>query len=155
MNTKIRFLLAGVLVGIVAVSPWEGSSTAATGPATIRITNVQDTVVRVDVGAKGKSPGDMEIIRQRLYNQRVTERSIGRSEVVCTFMDRRRARVCRGTYFLPKGRLIVGGSLLYRQFYELAVLGGTGLYDNARGTLVVTRMGVRPVRDRVVFRLVG
>jgi hypothetical protein len=155
MNTKIRFLLAGVLVGIVAVSPWEGSSTAATGPATIRITNVQDTVVRVDVGAKGKSPGDMEIIRQRLYNQRVTERSIGRSEVVCTFMDRRRARVCRGTYFLPKGRLIVGGSLLYRRFYELAVLGGTGLYDNARGTLVVTRMGVRPVRDRVVFRLVG
>ena len=155
MNTRIRFLLAGVLVGFVVVSPWEGGSKAATGPATIRITNVQDTVVRVDVGSKGKSPGDMEIIRQKLYNQRVTERSIGRAELVCTFMDRRRARVCRGTYFLPKGRLVVGGSLLYRQFYELAILGGTGLYDNARGTLVVTRMGVRPVRDRVVFRLVG
>lgn len=155
MNTKIPFLLAGVLAGVVVASPWEGGSNAATGPATIRITNVQDTVVRVDVGATGKSPGDMEIIRQKLYNQRVTERSIGRAELVCTFMDRRRARVCRGTYFLPKGRLVVGGSLLYRQFYELAVLGGTGLYDNARGTLVVTRMGVRPVRDRIVFRLVG
>ena len=44
-------------------------------------------------------------------------------------------------------RLIVGGSLLYRQFFELAVLGGTGLFDNARGSLVTTRMGVRPVRD--------
>ena len=155
MKTKIVYVFTGVLVGILVVSPWEGSSSAATGPATIRITDVQDTVVRVDVGAKGKSPGDMEIIRQRLYNQRVTERSIGRSELVCTFMDRRRARVCRGTYFLPKGRIVVGGSLLYRQFYELAVLGGTGLFDNARGTVVVTRTGIRPVRDRIVFRLVG
>jgi hypothetical protein len=155
MKTKIAYLSTGVLVGILVISPWEGSSSAATGPATIRITNVQDTIVRVDVGPQGKSPGDMEIIRQRLFNQRVTTRSIGRSELICTFMDRRRARVCRGTYFLPKGRIVVGGSLLYRQFYELAVLGGTGLFDNARGSLVVTRTGVRPVRDRMVFRLVG
>jgi hypothetical protein len=155
MKTKIVFVFTGVLAGILVVSPWEGSSEAATGPATIRITNVQDTVVRVDVGTRGKSPGDMEIIRQRLYNTRVTTRSIGRSELICTFVDRRRSRVCRGTYFLPKGRIVVGGSLLDRQFYELAVLGGTGLFDNARGSLVVTRMGVRPVRDRMVFRLVG
>jgi hypothetical protein len=155
MKTKIVFVFTGVLAGILVVSPWEGSSEAATGPATIRITNVQDTVVRVDVGTRGKSPGDTEIIRQRLYNTRVTTRSIGRSELICTFVDRRRSRVCRGTYFLPKGRIVVGGSLLYRQFYELAVLGGTGLFDNARGSLVVTRMAVRPVRDRMVFRLVG
>ena len=155
MKTKTVYLLAGVLTGILVVSPWEGGSAAATGPATIRITNVEDTVVRVDVGVKGKSPGDMEIIRQRLYNQRVTTRSIGRSELICTFVDRRRSRVCRGTYYLPKGRIVVGGSLLYRQFYELAVLGGTGLFDNARGSLVVTRMAVRPVRDRMIFRLVG
>ena len=155
MKIKTAYLLAGVLAGILVVSPWDGGSAAATGPAKIRITNVEDTVVRVDVGAKGKSPGDMEIIRQRLFNQRVTSRSIGRSELICTFVDRRRARVCRGTYFLPKGRIVVGGSLLYRQFYELAVLGGTGLYDNARGSLVVTRLAVRPVRDRMVFRLVG
>ena len=155
MKTKTVYLLAGVLTGILVVSPWEGGSAAATGPATIRITNVEDTVVRVDVGVKGKSPGDMEIIRQRLYNRRVTTRSIGRSELICTFVDRRRSRVCRGTYYLPKGRIVVGGSLLYRQFYELAVLGGTGLFDNARGSLVVTRMAVRPVRDRMIFRLVG
>ena len=155
MKTKIVYVLTGVLAGILVVSPWDGSSEAATGPATIRITNVQDTVVRVDVGPRGKSPGDMEIIRQRLYNQRVTTRSIGRSELICTFVDRRRSRVCRGTYFLPRGRIVVGGSLLYRQFYELAVLGGTGLFDNARGSLVVTRIGVHPVRDRMVFRLVG
>jgi hypothetical protein len=63
--------------------------------------------------------------------------------------------VCRGTYVLPKGKLVVGGSISYRSFYELAVLGGTGLFDNARGTLTVTRTNRRPVRDLVVFRLVG
>lgn len=155
MKTRIGYLFAGLLVGILVVSPWDGSPAASTGPATIRITNIEDTVVRVDVGVKGKSPGDMEVIRQRLYNARLTTRSIGRSELLCTFVDRRRSRICRGTYVLPRGRIVVGGSLLYRQFYELAVLGGTGLYDNARGSLVVTRMGVHPVRDRMVFRLVG
>jgi hypothetical protein len=155
MMTKAGFLFTGVLVGMLVVSPWEGSSKAATGPGTIRVTTQEQSYTRVDVGAKGKSPGDMEIIRQNLFNQRVRERPIGRSELICTFVDRQRARVCRGTYFLPKGKLMVGGSLLYRQFFELAVLGGTGLYDNARGSLVSTRMGVRPVRDRVVVRLVG
>ena len=70
-------------------------------------------------------------------------------------MDQLRARGCRGTYTLPKGKLVVGGSLLYRQFYELAVLGGTGLYDNARGTLTVTRTHRNPARHPLVFRLVG
>jgi hypothetical protein len=153
MSVKVGFLLAGVLVGVLVVSPWEPGSAASTGPATIRITNKEVSVARVDVGRRGKSPGDMEIIRQQLYDR--SPRLIGRAELVCTFVDSRRSRVCRGTYFLPRGKLVVGGSLLFRQFYDMAVTGGTGLYDNARGTLTVTRMGTKPVRDLVVFRLVG
>ena len=153
MITRVGFLLAGVLAGILVVSPWEGGSAAATGPGKITITNRQLSVVRVDVGRRGKSPGDMEIIRQRLFDRQ--GRVIGRAELMCTFVDSRRARICRGTYFMPKGRLVVGGSLSFRQFYNLAVTGGTGLYDNARGTVTVTRMATRPVRDLVVFRLVG
>ena len=153
MITKVGFLLAGVLVGVLVVSPWEPGASASTGPATIRITNKEISVARVDVGRSNKSPGDMEIIRQQLFDRR--QNRIGPAELVCTFVDSRRARVCRGTYFLPKGKLVVGGSLTYRQFYDLAVLGGTGLYDNARGSVTVTRMGRRPVRDLVVFKLVG
>ena len=153
MIIRAGFLLVGVLAGVLVVSPWERGSEAATGPATIRITNREVNVSRVDVGRRGKSPGDMEIIRQRLYDR--TSRLIGRAELMCTFVDSRRSRICRGTYFMPKGKLVVGGSLQYRQFYDLAVTGGTGLYDNARGSVTVTRMGRRPVRDLVVFRLVG
>ena len=152
MKAKLGSLVVGVLAGAALVAiPWEGTSEAGTGPATIRITNRQLKVTRVDIGRTGTSPGDVEVIRQRLYNRRV----IGRSELVCTFVDNRRARSCRGTYFLPRGKLVVAGSLQYRQFYDLAVVGGTGLYDNARGTLTVTQTGRRPVRDLVIFRLVG
>ena len=155
MKQRVGWLAAGAATALLTVGTWGSLTEAATGPATIRITDQQLRVVRVDIGARGTSPGDVEVVRHRLYNRRVTSRPIGRSELVCTFVDDRRSRVCRGTYFLPRGKLVVGGSILYRQFYDLAVVGGTGLYDNARGTLTVTRTQRAPVRDLVVFRLVG
>ncbi|HUQ23552.1 MAG TPA: hypothetical protein VM049_11125 [Gaiellaceae bacterium] len=154
MNKRMVWVVAGALVGVVAAGPSQSRSEASTGPATITINDRQLAVTRVDLGARGTSPGDVEIVRTTLL-QRVTRVVIGHGELVCTFVDTVRSRVCRGTYFLPKGKLVVGGSILYRQFYDLAVLGGTGLYDNARGTLTVTRTHRRPVRDIVVFRLVG
>ena len=154
MNRKVGWLLTGVLVGIVAFGPWQTRSEAGTGKATIKINDRELAMTRIDLGPRGVSPGDQEIIRSRLL-ERGTGKTIGRSELLCTFVDSGRSRSCRGTYILPKGKLVVGGSLLYRQFYDLAVLGGTGLYDNARGTLTVTRTGRNPVRNAIDFRLVG
>ena len=154
MNKKFGWLLAGALVGILVASPSQSRSEASTGPATITINDREVAVTRVDLGPRGTSPGDVEVVRTTLL-QRGTRAVIGRGELVCTFVDSVRSRVCRGTYLLPKGNLVVGGSILYRQFYGLAVLGGTGLYDNARGTLTITRTHRKPVRDLVVFRLVG
>lgn len=154
MNRRVGLLLAGALLGALATGPLQGWSQAGTGPATIRITDLELAVSRLDLGASGTSPGDTEIVRSRL-RERVTGNTIGRAELACTFVDSVRSRVCRGTYILPRGKIVVGGSILYRQFYDLAVLGGTGLYDNARGTLTVTRTQRKPVRDLVVFRLVG
>jgi len=154
MSKRLGWLLAGAAAGLLVAGPWQATSAAGTGPAIIRINDREIDVTRVDVGAPGTSPGDMEIVRTVLI-QRGTRVVIGRGELVCTFVDDVRSRVCRGAYVLPRGELAVGGSLLYRQFYDLAVLGGTGLYDNARGTLTVTRTHRKPVRDLVVFRLVG
>ena len=155
MKHRLGWLLAGAAAGILATGPWQSASEAGTGPATIRITDREVEVTRIDVGEPGTSPGDTEIVSQQLFNLRVTSKPIGHSELVCTFVDSKRMRVCRGTYVLPRGKVVVGGSLAYRQFYDLAVLGGTGLYDNARGSVTVTRTHRRPVRDLVVVRLVG
>ena len=151
---RFAVLLAGLAGGLLLAIPASRGAEAATGPATIRITDREVSSTSVDIGKRGRTPGDMQIMRHLLYNQRISQRPIGHVEVVCTFVVGN-SRNCRGTYFLPRGKLVVGGSVIYPQFYELAVLGGTGLYDNARGTLTVTRTARRPNRSLVLFRLVG
>jgi len=149
---KLLPVLMGLGAGLLLAVPAGQSSGDAIGP--IRITSREVSYERVDIGKRGTSPGDLEIIRQTLFNRRVTSKPIGHADLLCTFVDKQ-ARSCRGTYFLPRGRLVVGGSILYRQFYELAVLGGTGVYNNAHGTLTVTRTATGPTREIVLFRLVG
>jgi hypothetical protein len=85
----------------------------------------------------------------------VSEAPIGRASIMCTYFDARE-RNCTGTYVLPRGTLVVAGAIQSRLLYEIAVVGGTGLYDNARGTLTVTSTGLRPQRREVLlFRLTG
>ena len=156
MVGKTAAMVVGVCVGLLAAVGLGGStSEAKTGPATIKITDRELRVVRVDVGARRTSPGDVEVIHYRLYDRRAPKNVIGRAEFQCTFLDTVRTRSCQGTYFLPRGKLVVAGSMRFRQFFDMAVIGGTGLYDDARGTLIVTRTATRPVRNLVVFRLIG
>ncbi len=152
----LRIGLTGIaLTALVLVAAsFGGSLQAATGPAQIGISGQETNFVRINVGKRGRSPGDTEVIRQTLFNRRLTSKPIGHSSLVCTYAIGAE-RVCRGTYFLPKGKIMVAGSITFRQVYELAVVGGTGLYDNARGTLTVTRLGTKPTRELLLVRLVG
>jgi hypothetical protein len=127
---------------------------AITGPATIRITTEELRSAGVDVGRRGRSPGDMEVVSALLYNRRITQKTIGKTELVCTFTFGP-SRMCQGTFFMPRGRLVVAGSLRNREIYHLAITGGTGLYDNARGSLTVTRIQKKPRRELAYFRLTG
>jgi hypothetical protein len=147
-------LTALALALIVSLAGAAAAGKGATGPAQIPISGQQTSYTRVDVGQRRTSPGDMEIVRFRLFNRRLTSSAIGNAELVCTFTNAS-SRVCRGTYNLPRGKIIVGGSIEFRQLYELAVLGGTGLYDNARGTMTSTRIRRKPLREFLLFRLVG
>jgi hypothetical protein len=143
-----------VVVGLATAGFGAWKSSADTGPALIRITDTQTRYVRVDLGTRGTSAGDAEFIRQALFNRRITTKSIGRSELVCTFTFGNQ-RACRGTYFLPRGKLMVAGSITNREIYELAIVGGTGLYNNARGTFTGIRTALRPRREFLIFRLAG
>ena len=125
-----------------------------TGPGQIRVTDRQTQYHLLDDGTPGRGAGDVEILRVQLYNQRVRQRPIGHADLVCTFTDPR-SRNCTGTYFLPKGKIMVGGVIGSRLIFEVAVLGGTGLYENARGTLTVTSAAQKPRRNLLLFRLVA
>ena len=131
-----------------------GAAEAETGPATIRITNVQTSLTTVDAGARGRSPGDLEILTQSLYNKRVTQSPIGHADVLCTLLTTT-TRTCTATYELPRGNIVTSGVVNSRLIYEVAITGGTELYDNARGSLVVTTTALNPRRQVLVFRLAG
>ena len=150
---KLLPVLVGLGAGLLLVVPVGLGSGEAVGPHPDH--EPPDRPTRGSTSASAApAPATWRSSLQSLYNRRVTSKSIGHADLLCTFVDKR-ARSCRGTYFLPRGKLVVGGSLRFRQFYELAVLGGTGLYNNARGTLTVTRIATKPTRDIVLFRLVG
>jgi hypothetical protein len=147
-------LLAGALVvlALLTGSVIEGSSTLS-GPGTIRITSLDVQVTVDDRSAPGRGPGDVLLIRQLLFNKGIKKAPIGHTDLVCTFTSPK-ARQCSGTYFLPRGKIVVGGSLRFRDFYKLAVVGGTEIYDNVRGTLTATMYSRRPRREILLFRLV-
>jgi hypothetical protein len=148
---RARMLASAIaVIGVIVV----GTADGATPPAQIRITDVQTSYLRMPA-ATGGSAGSVEIIKQRLYNPSLSESPIGSSSLVCTYLDKR-GRTCTGTYALPKGNIVVAGAIASRLLYEIAVVGGTGLYDNARGTLTVTSTDLRPRRrELLLFRLAG
>ena len=155
MSSTSRLLTAAVILGgRIAYGSLE--STAATGPEFIRITDRQFSYKRVDIGPRGVSPGDQEITYVKLFNRRITRKPIGSGESVCTFTVGH-TRMCTLTVSLPRGELVATGRVRYRQFYDLAITGGTRLYDDARGTLTVTRTTnrPRPIRELLYFRLAG
>jgi hypothetical protein len=146
-------VVAGATAGAVAVVA-AATAEGQTGPAQIRITDVQTSYSYVRA-VKGEPTAAIELVKQRLYNPSVSSRPIGRATLACTYFDKRE-RSCNATYFLPRGSLVVTGVIQSRLLYEIAVVGGTGLYDNARGTLTVTSTGLRPKRREVlIFRLAG
>ena len=152
MRTRFELLAAALGIALVATTTASGSA-SLTGPGTIRITDREVKHIHVDGGAPGKGAGDQDFYRQLLFNKRITPNAIGHSDIVCTNTGTG-STSCTGTYFLPRGKITVGGVIGARLFYELAVEGGTGLYNNARGTVTATYLGGLPPQEFLVFRLV-
>jgi hypothetical protein len=145
---------ATVLVGLTVVAALlTAGSPALPGPGTIRLTTKVVKQQFVDRGPRGKGAGDLLVRRELLYNKGIRAKAIGYGDVVCTYTSRY-ARQCEATYTLPKGKIVVGGAFAFAQFHELAVVGGTQLYDNVRGSLTVTLLRRNPQRHMLLFRLV-
>lgn len=153
-STSRLLIVAALLAGLAVYGSLKSS--AATGPEFIRITDRQFGYTRVNVGSPAHGPGDQEIILDKLFNRRITRKPIGTARFICTFTARR-MRICTATFNLPKGELVATGTVRFRQFYDLAIVGGTGLYDDARGTLTIIRTTKPPraIRELLYFRLTG
>ena len=142
--------VSGALALVGAATVAAGRTAEATGKAVVRLTDVQTSVVRF--GPAGVGGG--EVARLRLYGSKSATQAIGHAVVTCMSVGLGE-QTCTGNYVLPRGTLETTGLLRKRLLYTQAVVGGTGLFDNARGTLTVTAKSVTPRREVLLFRLSG
>jgi len=150
---KKALLVTGALAALaLATGSVTSGSSELTAPGKITLTTRQISMSFNDTGSRGRGPGDLVLIRELLYNKGIRKAPIGHSEMVCTYTGKRWQQ-CSGTYFLPRGKLVVAGSLRYREFFKLAVIGGTDLYDNVNGSVSATMYSRNPRRSILVFRL--
>ncbi len=142
----------GILFAATAVGVAAERSHESTGPAVVRLTDVQRTLRHVSVSEDRM--GDLDIANLQLFGTTNQSRPIGTGVLTCTYLSKTQ-RSCSGTYLLPRGMILTAGVLKSRLLYTAAITGGTGLYDNARGTLTVTAKGLKPRRELLLFRLAG
>jgi hypothetical protein len=152
MNGKATALaaLTGALLGSLLALP---GANALERPGTVTITDSELRHAHVDAARPGPSAGDTDVYSLLLYNKHITVRALGRGEMVCTALGAK-GQSCTATYFLPRGEIVVQGVISSRLIYQLAVVGGTDLYNNVHGSLTVTSLHRKPNRELLVFRLV-
>ena len=122
-------------------------------PGLIRLTTKEISRSVINRGSASRGPGDVVVIRQLLYNKGIRKAPLGHSDMVCTYTGNR-SRQCNGTYTLPRGKIMVSGSIRYWEFYKLAIVGGTDFYANIRGSETGTLYARDPRKEILVFRLV-
>jgi hypothetical protein len=149
MKLPVLAGLAGaLLVGVFALP----GAQALDRPGEVRISASELRHAHVDGGPTGAGVGDLDVYRLRLFNKRIRTKAIGSATMTCTAVGVT-SQSCTATYFLPKGEIVTQGVITSRLIYELAVVGGTGLYSNVRGTLTVTSLTRKPPSELLVFRL--
>jgi hypothetical protein len=129
---------AGLLLGALTAGP-----AGATTTVTIKVTSVTIALHRHDVRPKGASKGDTVVDHDRLLNAvaqfgKKKGAPVGADNTTTTFTGPHSATI-KGTVTLPGGTLTLGGELVGLSNGDLAVqvVGGTGKYADARGSLVV------------------
>ena len=136
-------MFALVVVAIVGAR----SAQSITGPALIRVTAVTDFErplegPEVQVSTIRDSHGD------RIGWAAVLCRDLGGGGPLGT-----KSAYCFGSYSFPKGRIQTTGTRKGRSSYVMAVVGGTGLYSNAGGVLLVRTIRLKPRTETLLFSL--
>lgn len=141
-------LTAALLAGGVVVLLSSSGSAQETGPRTLVFTekNAQEFATTASSGRL--SPDDSFVFRARLL---ANGKPAGREQGACTVIARN-ATECQATLFFNEGKIFVSGGTVFASRTVLAVVGGTGAYAGARGTMTVFD---RKSGDRLEVALLG
>jgi Dirigent-like protein len=155
----VRFRLLVILVASpLVLLPTSVADARSSKTLDIKVLSVVRTYAQNDVEPKGLSSGDRITSTDRLYNLvpqfgKPTGALIGSDSGTFTVRTRK-AATFGGIARLPGGTIMVRGRLVLGSARStLAVVGGTGRFSRARGTVSVTTVNASKGLARNVFRL--
>jgi hypothetical protein len=154
-----RIFALAVLVAALAAGLWAVLADAAPeGSLTVLARLDRHSLMSVNGGQKGHSPGETIVFSTALSEN---GKPSGRGEFVQTIVDPRfRGVSFRADLLLPTGTIELQGSGLSKRppggaipksEIDMAVVGGTGAYAGASGTVQVSRAGRTTQRLEVDF----
>ena len=151
-----------LVVGLVAGGVAGGAAASGSGSADItRPTTVvlyqtsHDVLVNTGPGGTVK-PGTVDLFYGRLFHDRAKTQAAGRIEGDCLIITVNPFRVeCDGTLITPSGDLLFRGPAPTNKAGTVtdAVIGGTGRYRNADGTLFAALVTPNPQLFKLTFHL--
>lgn len=138
MKLKLAAVLAAGLVSgaIVQATAFGGASPQVSTPTTIHLIEHAINENTADIGAPGDSPGDVLTFHNPVFNKSNTKQ-VAHDNGSCVRTIAGAAYECMWTTFLPGGHITVEGPFFDAHNSVAAVTGGTGVYRNARGQMIL------------------
>ena len=149
----IAALGAGIIAGLVIQAvAFGGAAAKLQKPVTVHVIEHALTDTVIDTGKAGDTTGDLLTFHNPVFDAADAKKA-GSDQGQCIRIAAGRSWECTWTTFLPGGHLTVEGPFFDTRNSVLAVTGGTGIYRNARGAMLLkSRAG--GTKFDFVFRLV-
>lgn len=125
---------AAVIAGGVAIVTSSVGGAQQPALRTLTFTEQSHQEYATKYSEKKTSPDDTFVFTARLLSN---GQRVGRDQGACTNVASN-ASECRGTLFLKDGKLFILGGTTSSSKSTLGIVGGTGPYIGARGTLTTT-----------------
>ena len=153
INT-IGVFFAIALLALTGSYTGQNQSVAATSTtqAVVRL-----TVVDVQTGSEGHNLGDHRTFSKIVLGSKGF--IIGSAFDSCVVVGIGKTygkfglSLCNGVYNLPKGKLTFQGTRRTRERYTFVITGGSGIYENASGTLNGFQISSNPYSQRVIIHI--
>jgi hypothetical protein len=147
-------LVPAVLIAVLVPALASGSSNGSGSVQTIRTIMQTTAYTSVDADHNGTaSVGDYSVA-QVIHLDPKTGKQIGTGVAICTQVDADGSLFdCQGSDVFPGGELREAGKFTIGKTWHLSILGGSGRYDGASGSVDGTWLDPQLTRSRDVFMI--